>query len=91
MARRIAADQWLYPNLNVGCVARFDQKGVFIESLWDRNAANHPMITSMREHKGWLYLGGITNNRIGRVRLKGRDDTWSGWSSYWGRKSGEQV
>jgi len=87
MARRIAADQWLYPNLNVGCVARFDDNGEILESLWDRNAANHPMITSMREHKGWLYLGGITNNRIGRVRLPGRDETWTGWSSYWGNNA----
>ncbi|HPH69415.1 MAG TPA: hypothetical protein PLF40_26875, partial [Kofleriaceae bacterium] len=26
-------------------------------------------ITSMREHKGWLYLGGLSSNRIGRYRL----------------------
>jgi ribose transport system permease protein len=86
MARRIAADQWLYPNLNIGCVARFDDQGEVHESLWDRRAENHPMITSMREHKGWLYLGGITNNRIGRVKLAGRDEGWSGFTSYWGRK-----
>jgi ribose transport system permease protein len=42
------------------------------------------MITSMREHKGYLYLGGITNNRIGRIRLEGRDDSWSGYRNYWG-------
>lgn len=86
MARRIAADQWLYPNLNIGCVARFDNQGEVHESLWDRKGANHPMITSMREHKGWLYLGGITNNRIGRIRLSGRDESWSGFASYWGDK-----
>ncbi len=91
MARRIAADQWLYPNLNIGCVARFNDKGEFIESMWDRHAANHPMITSMREHKGWLYLGGITNNRIGRIRLEGMNDSWSGWSSYWGDKARRQA
>lgn len=91
MARRIAGDQWLYPNLNIGCVARFDEDGKFIESLWDRKGANHPMITSMREHKGWLYLGGITNNRIGRIRLKGMDDSWSGFASYWKNKSGGQT
>ncbi len=91
MARRIAADQWLYPNLNIGCVARFNDEGEFIESLWDRHAANHPMITSMREHKGWLYLGGITNNRIGRIRLEGMNDSWSGWSSYWGDKARRQA
>lgn len=87
MARRIAADQWLYPNLNIGCVARFDDQGNILESLWDRKAENHPMITSMREHKGWLYLGGITNNRVGRIKLPDRDESWSGYQSYWGAKS----
>ena len=86
MSRRIAPDQWLYPNLNIGCVIRFDDNGEVLESLWDRGAANHPMITSMREHKGWLYLGGITNNRIGRVRLPDADPDWTGWGDYWGKK-----
>ena len=36
-------------------------------------AQNHPMITSMREHKGHLYIGGILNNRIGRLKLDGAD------------------
>jgi ribose transport system permease protein len=85
MARRIAPDQWLYPNLNIGCVIRFNDRGEVLESLWDQGAENHPMITSMREHKGYLYLGGITNNRIGRVKLEGRDATWSGYGDYWGR------
>jgi ribose transport system permease protein len=84
MARRIAPDQWLYPNLNIGCVIRFDDKGEVLESLWDQGAENHPMITSMREHKGYLYLGGITNNRIGRIKLEGRDPNWSGYRNYWG-------
>ena len=29
------------------------------------------MITSMREHKGHLYIGGILNNRVGRLKLEG--------------------
>jgi ribose transport system permease protein len=85
MARRIAPDQWLYPNLNIGCVIRFNDRGEVLESLWDQNAENHPMITSMREHKGYLYLGGITNNRIGRIKLENRDPHWSGYQNYWGR------
>lgn len=85
MSRRIAFDQWLYPNLNIGCVIRFNDQGQVLESLWDQGAKNHPMITSMREHKGWLYLGGITNNRIGRIRLKDADPNWSAWSDYWGK------
>jgi ribose transport system permease protein len=84
MARRIAPDQWLYPNLNVGCVIRFNDRGEVLESLWDQNAENHPMITSMREHKGYLYLGGITNNRIGRIKLQDRDANWTGYQNYWG-------
>jgi ribose transport system permease protein len=87
MARRIAPDQWLYPNLNVGCVIRFNDKGEVLESLWDQHSLNHPMITSMREHKGYLYLGGITNNRIGRIRLPDRDANWSGYQNYWGQNS----
>ncbi len=31
------------------------------------------MVTSMREHKGYLFVGGILNNRIGRYKLDGAD------------------
>lgn len=85
MARRIAPDEWLYPNLNTGCVVRFNDKGEVLESLWDLGGTNHPMITSMREHRGWLYLGGIANNRIGRYRLPNADQNWVGSQSYWGK------
>lgn len=85
MARRTAPDEWMYPNINTGCIVRFDETGRIIETLWDLGGENHPMITSMREHKGHLYIGGILNNRIGRLRLEGVDMGWSGWSSYWGK------
>lgn len=85
MARRIAPDEWLYPNINTGCVIRFDEHGQVIETLWDFGGENHPMITSMREHKGHLYIGGIFNNRIGRLKLDGMDEEWTGRKSYWGR------
>ncbi|MGA8586171.1 MAG: SMP-30/gluconolactonase/LRE family protein [Roseiarcus sp.] len=84
MARRVAADEWLFPNVNVGCVVHFDENGRVLESLWDQGGENHPAITSMREHRGFLYLGGVTNNRIGRIRLAGADPDWTGQSSYWG-------
>ena len=87
MAKRVASDQWMFPNINTGCVVRFDDQGNILETLWDFGGVNHPMITSMREHKGWLYLGGISNNRIGRLRLTGRDDDWTGVGSYWGKTS----
>jgi ribose transport system permease protein len=85
MARRVAADEWLFPNINTGCVMRFDDRGNVLETLWDFGGVNHPMITSMREHKGYLYLGGISNNRIGRLKLAGADPAWSAVEHYWGR------
>ncbi|MBL1419004.1 MAG: SMP-30/gluconolactonase/LRE family protein [Alphaproteobacteria bacterium] len=86
MARRIAPDEWLFPNINTGCIVRFDDQGTIIETLWDLGGKNHPMITSMREHKGHLYIGGIFSNRIGKLKLDGFDPHWTGQKSYWGRK-----
>ncbi|MCB1342166.1 MAG: SMP-30/gluconolactonase/LRE family protein [Pseudooceanicola sp.] len=85
MARRIAPDEWLYANINTGCVVRFDETGRVLETLWDKGGENHPMITSMREHKGHLYIGGINNNRIGRLKLDWADPDWTGSQSYWRR------
>ncbi|WP_454746692.1 ABC transporter permease [Ciceribacter selenitireducens] len=85
MSREISIDEWLYPNINTGCILRFNEQGEVLESLWDKTGANHPMITSMREHKGRLYIGGIFNNRIGSLKLDGVDESWTGPSSYWGR------
>lgn len=84
MSREIAADEWLAPNINTGCVVKFALDGTVIESLWDRDGINHPMITSMREHKRYLYLGGISNNRIGKWKIPGADPGWCGPDSYRG-------
>jgi ribose transport system permease protein len=46
---------------------------------------NHPMITSMREHKGYLYLGGIMNNRIGRLKLANADPGFVQYDQRWGK------
>jgi ribose transport system permease protein len=86
MARRIAPDEWMYPNINTGCVVRFDEGGRIVETLWDLGGENHPMITSMREHKGYLYIGGILNNRVGRLKLDGAEPSWTGQASYWGSR-----
>jgi ribose transport system permease protein len=85
MARRCAPDAWMYPNLNTGCVIKFNEKGEVLESLWDLGGKNHPMITSIREHKGTLYLGGIYNNRIGAYKIPGADPNWCGLDTYWGK------
>ncbi len=84
MARRVAGDEWLFPNVNSGSVVNFDETGRVLDTLWDPEGKNHPAITSMREHRGYLYLGGITNNRIGRIRLPDADPEWIGPASYWG-------
>ncbi|BCH31360.1 ABC transporter permease [Mesorhizobium sp. L-8-10] len=84
MAKRVARDEWLFPNINTGCVVKFTGGGDVLESLWDLGGENHPMVTSMREHKGYLYLGGLYNDRIGRLRLPNADPTWTSQSFCWG-------
>ena len=87
MVYRIARDEWIFPNMNTGCVIKFDLAGNVLGSLWDLGGRKHPQITSIREHKGWLYLGGIHNNRIGRYRIPGADPAWTGHDAYWGARA----
>lgn len=84
MARHVPPGNWLFGNLNIGGVLKIDGGGRVVDALWD--AADGPlyMITSMREHEGALYLGGVTNDKIGRLSLDGADRTWRGPESYWG-------
>ena len=85
MVLRTARDEWLYPNMNTGGVIKFALDGTVLHSLWDQAGERHPQVTSMREHKGWLYLGGIFNNRIGRIRLDDADPEWTARRAYWGK------
>ncbi|MGX9389405.1 ABC transporter permease [Nitrobacteraceae bacterium UC4446_H13] len=84
MVKQIPPDEWLCPGINYGSVVKFDDNGVVTESLWDPGGESHPTITSVREHKGYLYIGGLENNRIGRIRLADADPTWEAHKSYWG-------
>jgi ribose transport system permease protein len=86
MTSNLPQDEWLFPNINTGGVVKFDGDGRIVETLGDMTGASHPMVTSMREHKGYLYVGGILNNRIGRYKLPKADKTWTGPTSYWGTK-----
>ena len=83
MIKRIPNDEWLYPNINNGCVVKFDERGVILETLGDIGGRAHPSVTSMREERGYLYIGGLSNDRIGRVKLAGADPNWNGPTSYW--------
>ncbi|HEV7247411.1 MAG TPA: SMP-30/gluconolactonase/LRE family protein [Shinella sp.] len=85
MARRIAADEWLFPNVNRGCVVQVSESGDILDVLWDLAGENHPSITSTCEHKGYLYLGGVSNNRIGRIPLPDADQEWTARKDYWGK------
>jgi ribose transport system permease protein len=87
MAKRVPRDEWLFPNINTGCVLKFNEEGEVLETLWDLHGINHPMITSMREHRGHLYLGGIMNNRIGRYKIPGADPDFVQYDRRWGRRS----
>lgn len=84
MVQKVGRDDWLYPNMNTGCVIKFDAQGTILDVLWDLGGEAHPMITSIREHKGYLYLGGIYNNRVGRYQIPGADPNWTSNDDYWG-------
>ena len=83
MTKRVPPTNWLFGNLNIGGVLKIDGAGRICDALWDKPDGPLYMITSMREHKGALYLGGVTNNKIGRVVLSGADPDWTGPESYW--------
>ncbi|MFT3851314.1 MAG: SMP-30/gluconolactonase/LRE family protein [Ilumatobacteraceae bacterium] len=74
MVRELPADEWLTPNQNTSCVVNVDEMGRVLDALWDQTFRDHAVITSMREHDGHLYLGGLTNNRVGRVPIRTRTD-----------------
>ncbi len=86
MVKRIPPDEWLFPNVSLGGVLKFTEQGEIVEAYWDYSGKDEPMVTSMREHKGYLYLGGLFNNRIGRIKLEDVDPDWNGPESYWGKK-----
>ncbi len=86
MTRRLPQDDWLFPNINTGGVVKFDETGRIIETFGDLTGVSHPMVTSMREHKGYLFIGGILNNRVGRYKIEGADPTWSACEAYWGKR-----
>ena len=84
MSRRVPPTNWLFGNLNVGGVLKIDGGDRIVDALWDAPDGPLYMITSVREHASSLYLGGVTNDKIGRLTLPGADPNWTGPRSYWG-------
>jgi len=76
MTKKLPSDEWLAPNLNTGCIIKISEQGKILDAMWDLGGQNHPMITSMREHRGHLYIGGIHNNRIGKLTLQNADQNF---------------
>ncbi len=87
MTRRLPQDEWLFPNVNTGGVVKFNENCHIIRTMSDFAGRSHPSVTSMREHKGYLYVGGILNNRIGRIKIDGADENWTAIDAYWGPMS----
>jgi ribose transport system permease protein len=73
MTKELPSDDWVVPQLNVSCVVKFTDRGEILKVLWDGSLENYPMVTSINEHDGRLYLCGIHNNRIGRLDLDPED------------------
>ena len=72
MAKRVPLDEWLFPNINTGCVLKFNETGEVLETLLgprrrepsdDHLDARAPRLPLPRRH---------LNNRIGRYKLRGR-------------------
>lgn len=84
MVHRVAQDEWICPNLNAGAVIKFDLQGNILATWWDIPQESHPAVTSVREHRGNLYLGSIFHGRVGCVPIPGADPNWTGMTSYWG-------
>ncbi|MCW2762433.1 MAG: transporter permease, partial [Marmoricola sp.] len=73
MLKQIPQDEWLMFNMNTSCVFKFDEDGKVLESYWDETQEDHSVITSMREYGGYLFLGGLHNDRVGRIPLQSSD------------------
>lgn len=69
MTKELPVDEWFVPQLNVSCVLKFTEQGEVLKVLWDETLKNYPMVTSINEYQGSLYLCGVQNNRIGRLQL----------------------
>ncbi len=49
----------------------------------DLGGKNHPSVTSMREDRGYLYLGGLSNDRVGQYKIPGADPGFVQYERRW--------
>ncbi|MFZ5572625.1 MAG: SMP-30/gluconolactonase/LRE family protein [Thermodesulfobacteriota bacterium] len=57
-----------------GLVLALDEQGKITHALHDPTGKHLKEITSAREHEGYLYLGSLHNDRIGKYQLAGQAD-----------------
>ncbi|QKT08823.1 SMP-30/gluconolactonase/LRE family protein [Gordonia sp. X0973] len=69
MTREMPLDNWIAPQFNTACVIKFSDSGEILTTLWDKDLENYPMVTGVKENDGYLYLCGVSNNRIGKMKL----------------------
>jgi len=86
MIKRLPFDEWLIQGMNNGCIVKLDEHAQPVTSYWDPGGESHATLTSMREDRGYLYLGGLENNRIGRIKLEDADPNWVSSENYWGKR-----
>jgi sugar lactone lactonase YvrE len=55
--------------IDYGFVLGLDEEGNIVTSLHDPSGSNLREITSVEEHEGYLYIGSLSNDRIGRYTL----------------------
>jgi sugar lactone lactonase YvrE len=65
---KLPASLWPKPK-PYGFVLAFDEEGNIIQNLQEPTGKYLREITSVQEHEGYLYLGSLHNDRIGRYKL----------------------
>ncbi|MGD9341495.1 MAG: SMP-30/gluconolactonase/LRE family protein [Chromatiales bacterium] len=74
-AKRLSSrlPEWLKPKpVEYGFVAELDEQGNVLASYHDRDGTHLQEITSVEEHNGYIYLGTLHGDRIGRLKLPAR-------------------
>lgn len=62
---------WMRPKaVQYGLVLALDEQGRIVASYHDADGQHLREITSVEEHEGYIYLGSLHNDRIGKLRLR---------------------
>ena len=86
MARRVAGDEWLFPNVNVGCVVHFDADGSVLRRFGTSAAK------TIRRSPRCASIAAISISAAsptiasGGIKLADADPEWTGPASYWGER-----